>query len=368
MEIGIKDFQCLEDVALHIDEGLTVIVGPSNVGKSAVFRAIESAVYNRSSDTQIRAGKTKALVKVVMGDKVFVWMRDKTKSSKVAYKVGRAVYQKIGRGQLPVIGEEFGLKEIVVLNSKERLNFWKQMRFPFLLDKTGSQLFEFLSFSEEGYNVIAKNMKKDLQELVKDREEVVLETDILLEQIESTKERYESLKVLDPCREVLDKIRKPLIKYNIVKDCCLEIERLTKVITGLSCERDKQREAYIETRDFPKLVGEISGVETLSSRLGEIEELQKGIREFSEEIERFREKLLKYSVLGKLEGFDRKVEVYRKYIEGLTEAVAQIESVEEDLSTGREVLEFMYKEREGVLAELGEFKVCPLCGSSLEGV
>ena len=143
---------------------------------------------------------------------------------------------------------------------------------------------------------------------------------------------------------------------------------MTKVITGLSCERDKQREAYIETRDFPKLVGEISGVETLSSRLGEIEELQKGIREFSEEIERFREKLLKYSVLGKLEGFDRKVEVYRKYIEGLTEAVAQIESVEEDLSTGREVLELMYKEREGVLAELGEFKVCPLCGSSLEGV
>ena len=109
------------------------------------------------------------------------------------------------------------------------------------------------------------------------------------------------------------------------------------------------------------------GVETLSSRLGEIEELQKGVREFSEEIERFREKLLKYSVLGKLEGFDRKVEVYRKYNEGLTEAVAQIESVEEDLSTGREVLEFMYKEREGVLAELGEFKVCPLCGSSLEG-
>ena len=66
--------------------------------------------------------------------------------AKVIYKVDNEVYQKVGRGQLPVIGDEFGLKEISILAGKERLNFWKQMKFPFLLDKTGTQLFEFLSF------------------------------------------------------------------------------------------------------------------------------------------------------------------------------------------------------------------------------
>ena len=32
MEVSIRNFQCLEKVDLTLEEGLTVIVGPSNVG------------------------------------------------------------------------------------------------------------------------------------------------------------------------------------------------------------------------------------------------------------------------------------------------------------------------------------------------
>ena len=143
MEINIRNFQCIRKADIVIEPGLTVLIGSSNHGKSALFRAIEAAVYNKSSDSQITAGQTVMLVKYTHEGHSFTFKRDSSRGSKVAYQIDNDVYTKPGRSQLPLIAEIFGFGEVQVLANKEHLNFWKQMKFPFLLDRTGSQLFEF---------------------------------------------------------------------------------------------------------------------------------------------------------------------------------------------------------------------------------
>lgn len=55
MLIHVEDFQSLADVSIEV-EGLTVIVGRTNLGKSALIRAISGALFNRPGDTFVRTG------------------------------------------------------------------------------------------------------------------------------------------------------------------------------------------------------------------------------------------------------------------------------------------------------------------------
>ena len=68
-----------------------------------MFRAIEAAVYNKSSDSQITAGQTVMLVSIHEGHS-FTFKRDSSRGSKVAYQIDNDVYTKPGRSQLPLIG------------------------------------------------------------------------------------------------------------------------------------------------------------------------------------------------------------------------------------------------------------------------
>ena len=54
--VSIRDFQIIKKASLTFKPGLTAIIGQSNNGKSAIFRAIKSCVYNEPGATSIRNG------------------------------------------------------------------------------------------------------------------------------------------------------------------------------------------------------------------------------------------------------------------------------------------------------------------------
>lgn len=63
MKVKIQNFQSLEDVELEV-RGLTVIVGKSNIGKSAIIRAISGALHNREGDAFVTEGTSHAQVEL----------------------------------------------------------------------------------------------------------------------------------------------------------------------------------------------------------------------------------------------------------------------------------------------------------------
>ena len=65
MKITIRDFQSIARADLDVD-GLTVIVGQSNRGKSAAIRAVEGALFNRPGDGFVRIGAKSTEVAVTL--------------------------------------------------------------------------------------------------------------------------------------------------------------------------------------------------------------------------------------------------------------------------------------------------------------
>lgn len=77
--IRIENFQCHEKRALRFRENVTVIVGKTDAGKSAIIRALRWVLTNRpQGDAHIREGADYCRVQIKLGDKVITRERGKS--------------------------------------------------------------------------------------------------------------------------------------------------------------------------------------------------------------------------------------------------------------------------------------------------
>lgn len=181
--VEIKDFQSLKSVRLALEDGVNIITGRTNQGKSAVIRAIDSALFNMGDDDMVRGGKRYSAVSLNNSRHNLVFCRDnKGKNEKTAYQFdGGDVQKKVGRGQLPEVAKMFNIRDVRMQNNtKMKLNFWYQNDKPFLMDKTSGQLYEFLSLSScDSYTKILKKMVVDMKVLEADVNNITTEMDTL---------------------------------------------------------------------------------------------------------------------------------------------------------------------------------------------
>lgn len=181
--VDIKDFQSVKSASLDFPTGLTIITGKTNNGKTALFRAIDSALFNKGDDSMIRAGKRYSGVSIDNGKHKMVFMRDSVgKNEKTAYQFdGGTVQKKVGRNQLPEVSEYFNIRDVRMQNgTKMKINFWYQNDKPFLMDKTSGQLYEFLSLSScDKYTRVLKIMLGDSKVLEAEINNITTEIDTL---------------------------------------------------------------------------------------------------------------------------------------------------------------------------------------------
>lgn len=128
----LQNFQSLADVELDLG-GLTVVVGPSNSGKSAVRRAIESAATNAASTGRLRAG-TKAISVVV-----------RTNAGSVHWEKGKGVncYETRTADDVPLVQDKPGstiTPEAAAILGLGEINFAGQFDAPFLLTDSPSNV------------------------------------------------------------------------------------------------------------------------------------------------------------------------------------------------------------------------------------
>lgn len=364
MDISIRNFQIIEKADLVIKQGLTVLIGPSNTGKTSIFRALESAFYNKSSDVHVRAGQKACLVKFTFGNHTFYFRRDLSKASKVSYAVDGQVFEKPGRSPLDVIGDKFHIKEVQILNSKERLNFWKQMKFPFLLDRTGSQLFEFLSFSDTRLINIGRKMKDDYKNMEKERDILIIKIDTNNENRENMRAKLVKYASLPSLRKALDKLRIPVVKYASLEQGLLTYSDLLKKSLVAEDKLNKLNSLKdIDISPVSKLIVFISNLShklevfsTLEARRARVTEQ---LRVQEQSIERFDLSFI-HTDLSQLTVLERDLDKFRKEMTTYSGFLVKIRG----LKATKEETELVL---EGVKEDLEEFKICPLCGSELEG-
>lgn len=139
MKVLIRNFQSLQLVSLVV-EGLTVIVGPSNIGKSALIRAISSALYGRAGEDFVRRGANATEVDIVDAPKVgggtlnVEWHKGKGVNK---FVIDGATYDKVAR-DVPVHLVKAGYHELQINDEYIRPQVSEQFDRMFLLDRAGS--------------------------------------------------------------------------------------------------------------------------------------------------------------------------------------------------------------------------------------
>ena len=163
MKVTIKDFQIVKSASLEFIPGLTVINGESNNGKSALFRAVKSCIYNEPGTTNVRMGCKNYIVGIEHNNHKVIMQ----KGENSLYLIDGKQYNKIGKTQLPEVARILGITALNINDTTEKINFWDQMEKPFLLDRNAYDLFRFIvdTGEDDNLNTTLRSMVTDKNNL-----------------------------------------------------------------------------------------------------------------------------------------------------------------------------------------------------------
>lgn len=140
VNVRIKQFQSIEDVEVEV-RGFTCITGPTNIGKSAIIRALASSALNKPVGGLVRSGAKFCSVDVSGPGWSYLWEKG---GGVNRYTIDGKVYDKVGQAQLPEV-EKLGFTSVEV--GKSDLHPWLADQFSpvFLLDESGASVTDFIS-------------------------------------------------------------------------------------------------------------------------------------------------------------------------------------------------------------------------------
>lgn len=144
--LKVRNFQSLQSVDLELGQ-LTVIVGRSSSGKTAVLRALKALTSNTRGATVITHGTTQASVEIdgqdARGDWSATWSRTATTGAYAVTEPGQEAreYTKLGGAVPAPVAALLGIGDIGVPGAlSPELCVAGQFDRPYLLDETGSKV------------------------------------------------------------------------------------------------------------------------------------------------------------------------------------------------------------------------------------
>lgn len=423
--LSIRNYQIIRKADLVFTPGLNVILGQSNNGKSSIIRSLETALFNIPRANHITLGETYSQVIMQYNGNEIIWQRDSKSSSQVTYTVNGELYQKLSKGQPEFITELFGISEEVIDDNKLRLNFQKQMTFPFMLDKTPAQLFKFIIQSSEKDNLldVLDDMKKDYKDMKENEKILTGKKDEVYSILLSTGTELENLSKYKPhCNEVfelestinfynrlgsmkenitkvsdnlnnlilakgkLSKLKKntdSLFKqyeqniqdYSNIKSVVQNINSCIDKMSEFKSSKDKLELIISNLTNFiDRVQGFISLIEKSSVELKSIDNVLKSLKEKESKLKALKvDKKHKTdefnSVSDKISRYEeirdkgKKIEIEFNSLRSLFKQIRLFSIKLEELKDSSDTLN---KEIQDINSELSEFKVCPYCNSSLE--
>lgn len=141
-KIHLENFQSHKDTELYFDDGLTVILGQTDQGKSAIIRALKWVLYNepRGADF-ITVGCKLCRVTIEMDDgTVITRERDGQKNRYILIKDGEEqIFEGFGYNVPLEIIKAHGIPKIYIdRDSTSAVNLAEQLEGPFLISESGS--------------------------------------------------------------------------------------------------------------------------------------------------------------------------------------------------------------------------------------
>lgn len=365
MKVKIKNYQAIKDAELQFEPGITVIVGNSNNGKSSIIRAIEAAINNKGGNSFINYDATECSVEIEDLNNKVIWVKSK-RAGKSSYELNGTELNKIGQKQLDEVGELLNMPEIIINNDKIRLNFWKQMDFPFLVGKTPYQLFDFISRSKEQELMSSFQTIKEDQLKINNKEINTLHSNIDLRtnDIEETEEELRNLEKfnsIDVAKfEALinmhNKLDTDISRYYTLNN---NIDESMKV---LKASKELEHNLSEQLSKAETIIGVYTDLADKFAKLNILNNyITSGKKQLAEtKIDKIETKI------NELEPLVRDYTKINVVIDKYTNAYTNLTLTTNNIIKSNKEKETNLKLIEDIEKELSEFKVCPMCNQSLD--
>ena len=398
IRVSVKDYQIIKQAILDFKPGLTSIIGPSNNGKSSILKAIKSAIYTEPGSTPIRNGAQSYVVGIQDNGHTVIYQK-KEGSSK--YLVDGQSYSKFGLSTPEEVSNALNIRELILNGNKTQLNFWNQMDKPFLLDKSAGELFKFILDSGENDQLssVLKAMVTDRQSLNKEADNLQGQITALEDSIDKQQKESDKLEtIIEKANNLIEKkvkfdklnSLKTLISNYFTLDKQIDehetnlktIENKEKIYSKLDLKLFKSKldiirdiEDYIQNET--QILNLYTDIEDINKKLNILDKLK--LSELSDLID----KVSRYKIILKdIENYSDVILKLTKFIpsKSLLDKMSLLENKDKIFSKINEFSSLCEREQE-ILIEVESlessynkikeveksFKVCPLCGQTLEG-
>lgn len=262
-KVILENFQSHKQTVIDLDEGLNVITGPSDSGKTAVIRAIKWVLYNEpAGDYFIREGENNCIVTLEFSDTSLV-KRFRSRSKNMYYlkdKYGQInEFEGFGSKVPEEIIDITGIKKISLdINESISINLGEQLEGAFLLSEKNS-----VKASAIGRLVGVNIIDDALRELLKDTRALSMDKKKSEENISSLEEELEKFQHLDELK----------IKYNELNEIKTTIINNSAKLDKLKRLKNSFNKNKKEMQNNLKLVDRLKSVNTLSELIHEIDNI-----------------------------------------------------------------------------------------------
>ncbi len=191
--IVLENYMSHARTVIEPADGLTVLTGPNNCGKSAVVDALETLCRNAAGDYMVRHGERTARVTVETDEHTFVWERTR---GQVRYTIDGREIDRLGRGVPDDLDRKLRLPRVRAGDEDVEIHFAFQRAPVFLLDASDNKKATFFASSSDASYLL--DMQRRHQQRVKSRKAARRRLRREVEHLESELAALEAVEVLSP--------------------------------------------------------------------------------------------------------------------------------------------------------------------------
>lgn len=365
MKIQIENFQIIRNLTLDIPAGITMIIGRSSSGKTAIFRAFDTLLYpDKTRKHLITQGQESMSVSLQDGDQEFKLTMGQ-KQSKQYFKNNERITVEEARKQMQ---DMFSFGSVKVNQMSYDINVWKQMEKPFLLQTTPQNLFDFFA---------TMSKQKPLQNL-----EIKIKEDLKKRKNDLTKAQGVVEFVKDNLRELHlhdEKYANVSVWIQLVQSGNAQYKKIKSITSIIRDIRDMSSKVQESKNRLSKLDSAISSlskkIDVVEPHILMINKMRSNVEWLVEtknlkvKKERDLDLVYKWLLIYKEKNFDSLFSLLDekdKVNKRLVEKMMNLVYLKKQVSTILEKVKYYESMVKSLDLKMGDFKICPICLKPME--
>ncbi|MFK7768949.1 MAG: AAA family ATPase [Mariniblastus sp.] len=258
--IELVNFMSHERTVIEPADGLTVLVGPNNCGKSAFVSALQILAHNVKSNYVMRHGEKKVEIIIETDDGHRIeWQR--TKSGSPKYIIDGETHDRLKQSVPEALHEILGLAKVTCEKDQFDVHFGEQKSPVFLLNDSGKAAAQFFASSSDAIRLVEMQdrHKTKIRESKRDHARLTSDKNRFVNSLETLKPIEEIEKRLAECESRYQEIKQDQEKIHsteILIKALIEVQQQLDHRSAISSRLDELAPPpdLVDTRSIENLI------------------------------------------------------------------------------------------------------------------